>query len=448
MIFQKKQKWLCLGLFLLTIGWSICPADASSPSISTSAITDRSVSIQSEAGILKIIETERWDTASKSWKALSGEQRWSNERGQIVLAPSEAQPPPNWEFDGDWKIVISGSDALGWEYTFHYLQAPTRRRVWLRTLKPKPSTIVTPAPRRRSGLISKALVEMRDGYNFKGFSLRFYKSLLSLQSFGLGISIPLTMNFDLWDRNPWLPSISSTIGFYFPLTFTAALSASIHVAWLKWFIKTIIFLVPRLLILFLYKFILPAIWVAAAATLLPLGVPISPLPTMPQLPISKPRYQSGISERVGCSLSYRWSKKRGIEWRFNYWHSYLPTFAVCRKFLGLDETSSWWDKHFGSLGLSTGYPLPLPPYYSCSLCLGLSGLYLKSANPRISRSSPKEEISRDSETNVSVSATLNEFPTNSTLTPDVLAETHLEQKIYHEAIKPKHAKLVVGTKAT
>ncbi len=434
------RMWLFASLLILVISWPIGLVHATGSSV------DRLDSTKIEADVLKIIETEVWDTDSRSWKALSGEQRWSNERGQVSSAPSDAQPPFNCDFDGEWKIVISGSDALGWEYTFQYLQAPNRKRVWLRSLKARPHTKLAPAPKRRNGIISKALAEMRDGYNFKGFSLKLYKSLLSLQGLGLGVSIPMTMNFDLWDRNPWLPSISSTLGLYYPLTLTAALSASIHVAWLKWFLKTIILFLPQLLILLFHKFALQAMWVAATAALMPLGLRMPPIPQTPIVTISNPKYQSGISERVGCSLSYRWSKRRGIEWRFNYWHSYLPTFTVYRKLFGMDAPSDWWDKHFGSLGLSSGYPLPLPPHYSCSLCLGLSGLYFKSKNPVVLPPVAKEDVDR--ETKISVSTALKEFATNSTDTLEIATHPHQEQPLQAEAFKAKPAKLVVGSKAS
>lgn len=435
---KSSPRWLCIVLLSIYVcGASICLVEGSG------SISNVVVATRGHTDVLKIIETEGWDATSNSWKALNGEDRWSNELGHASPAPSDAQPPPDWEFDGDWKIVISGSDALGWEYTFQYLQAPKRARVWLRSLKAKPLSTEISSHRRPRGVLSRTLASLKDSYSFKGISLRIYKSLLSLEGCGLGVSIPLTMNFDLWDRNPGLPSISSTLGVFFPLTLTAALSASIHLAWLDWFLKSLLFFIPRLLLLLCYKFMLPAVWAAATAALLPLGLQMPPIPEAPLIDIAKPRYQSDISERVGCSLSYRWSKRRGIEWRFNYWHSYLPTFMVYRKLLGMGPGTAWWDKHFGSLGLSTGYPLPLPPHYSCALCLGLSGLYFKSNKPG---TISKEEV--DSETKVLVSTVLKEFTTNSTIPPEVPAPPHLEQHFQSELIKVKPAKLVVGSKAT
>lgn len=357
--------------------------------------------------VLRIIETEVWDEDSQSWKAMSGEKRWSDERGRASPSPSEVQPPKNFDFDGDWKIVVSGSDSMGWEYSFQYLRPPTRRRTWLRGLKGVPSVAVTSTTTKSSARpVSRAIARLLDGYNFKGFSCRLYKSLISWESFGVGIGLPLSMNFDFFDRNPGLPSISSTVGLYFPLTFTAAISASVHVEWIRWFLKTVIFFIPRILLVFTYRFILPTFWAVTSAALLPLGSRLPPMPNAPTMTISRPRYNSDISERLGCSLSYRWSKRRGFEWRLNYWHSYLPTFVVIRKILSIDRALDWWDKHFGSFGLSSGYPLPLPPHYSCSACLGVSGLYLR--NRATTRATPVVVAIEDNGTKVSVASALKE----------------------------------------
>ena len=433
---MRKILWrLVILAFFCLASLSITVVDATADTASVVPST------KNDPGVLKIVETETWDATSNSWKAISGDQRWSSERGQDSPSPSEVQPPPDYEFHGDWKIVISGSDSMGWEYVFQYLQAPKRKRVWLRSLKPKATPVLAAPKRRRSGVITRILSDMRDGYNFKGYSFRVYKSLISWESIGIGISLPLTMNFDLWDRNPALPSISSTLGFYFPWTLSAGLSASIHVEWLKWFVKTILFFVPRLLTVLFYNFVLPALWTAATTALLPLGVRIPSPPQVPDLSISKPQYKSAISERVGCSLSYRWSQRRGVEWRFNYWHSYMPTFAVFRKLLRVEVPTGWWDKHFGSLGLSTGYPLPLPPHYSCSACIGLSGLYPSSFRSRI----PANEET-DSRTKVSVSSALKESPINDVTSEGTTPRTEPLQQ--PETVKARSARLVTGTKAT
>ena len=429
--------FLFIGVTGLTIGRSILGVDADA------SATRTDISIRGDVNLLKIIETELWDAPTNTWKALGGEERWRNEHGQASLAPSEAQPPPNWEFDGDWKIVVSGSDALGWEYSFHYSEPPQRRRVWLRSLKAKQVSEIARSHKRDRGVLSRALAEMRDGYNFKGFSFRLYKSLIALDGFGFGIGLPLTMNFDSWDRNPALPSITSTLGIYFPGTISASLSASVRVEWVRWLLTTVLLLVPRLLVLLFYRFVMPAIGVVMTAAMLPLGLQIPNIPKTPKISmISKPRYNTELSERLGCSLAYRWSRDSGFEWRFNYWHSYMPTFIILRRILRMEAPAAWWDKHFGSLGLSTSYPIPQTPYYSCSACLGLSGLYLSSL--KSVRSKSNEDV--DSATKVSVSSALKESVANTVQPQATVPRQELPQKA--EPIKVKAAKLVVGSIAT
>eukprot|EP00934_Nitzschia_sp_Nitz4_P000894 Nitzschia sp. Nitz4//scaffold30_size153850//32634//33824//NITZ4_002765-RA/size153850-processed-gene-0.207-mRNA-1//-1//CDS//3329547223//894//frame0 len=341
--------------------------------------------------VLKVYETEQWDIQSNSWKATSEVPRWSNELGESSLSPSEVLPPPGFDFGSDWKIVLEGSDAMGWEYTFRYLQPPVRRRVWLRGLHPMspplPHTLVVPEKLvpKTPNLFSRTIEKVRDSYNFKGYYVNFYKSLVSWESFGFGVGCPLTMNFDLWDRNPGLPSLSTSLGFYFPWTVAAFLSTSVHFAWVRWVVKMSVVILPYFLTRLAYRYVVPTVWVLSASLLLPLGMKIPPIPEEPILKLPKPYYNSEISERMGCSFSYRWSLEYGFEKRFNYWHSYRPTFSIYRKFLGMNNPIDWWQQHFGSFGLSTGYPLPRPPHYSCSLNLGLSGLYFQSSPPPASR---------------------------------------------------------------
>jgi hypothetical protein len=461
LVFGKRQgksnmrdmstRWRVLILLVLVLAPTIGVVDASNTvSSSTSVpitISKSATTTTRDSDVLKIIEREVWDETSKSWKVLRDEERWSNEQNQACRSPNEAQPPGNWDFDGDWKIVVHESDAMGWEYSFQYLGSPTRKRVWLRSLKAKPLPVVYSSSKRTRGLISRALADMRDGYNFKGLSCRVYKSLLSLESFGVGVSLPLSTNFNFFDRNPSLPSVSTTFGFYFPWTVSAALSASVHVEWVRWFLKNVLFFIPRLLLLLFYRFALPTLWAVATAALLPLGIRLPRIPEAPVMEISKPRYNSDISERLGCSLSYRWSKEYGFEWRFNYWHSFLPTFALIRKLLGTERSAGWFDKHFASMGLSTSCPQPTPPHYSCAACLGFSGLYLK--NPTNTRTSFQSSIidADESETKKSVSNALKESTVTSSHNSDFRAPAQHDRQ-HHEKeqlpTKPKSAILVAG----
>jgi hypothetical protein len=392
---------------------------------STSVTTHKNITnTNQDATIIQLLETEVWEAATNSWKVIAGEKRWTNERGQASLSPSEVAPPEGFSYDGDWKIVVSGGDALGWDYQFQYLRPPKRRRIWLRSLKviskpqnqtrlqqkqkkkalvTKPPQQVRPSPLWPSTSLSRTLERIRDDYNFKGFGLSVYKSFIFPSSFGVALRLPLTMNFDWWDSHPELPSVSSSFGLYFPGMVGVFLSAGVHVEWVKWIVKTILWMVPRLLIWGIYQLVLPALWLVASTLLMPLFLTnnnnnskkkflLPPIPLPPQIQIAKPRYNPELSEKVGCSLSYRWSISRGLEWRLGYWHSYLPTLTMYRKLLRQHTPLDWWQTHFGSIGLSTGAPIPDPPHVSCSACLSLSGLYFGGGGTSTSSSGSSSTI--------------------------------------------------------
>jgi hypothetical protein len=417
-------------------------------------------------GIIQVIESEVWDASENVWKAAAvpGTERgtrWTNKKGHVSPSPAEVVAPDGWEFFGDWKIVVSssnsnsagmggggGADPKGWEYQFHYLQPPRRRRIWLRSLTPMklpplqpnsgslPSRIVTrPSPTTESSSIRtkvkkiqrtsrfiRTMQIIRDDWNYKGLGFNLYKSFIFPSSVGVAIRLPLSINFDTFDRNPAWPIISSSAAIYYPPMMGGFLSTSVHVEWVKWMTKCTLGLIPRSIFWILYRLVLPVLWAIASAMLLPFKgiVTLPPRPT--KIPngywwtgrqIVKPQYNSEMSERIGCSVSYRWSRKRGYEWRISYWHSYLPTMLVYQQFIsqlqgllkgsiasGSSSSSSspmssssssstsllsdtetkaktnWWRKHTASLGVSTSGPIPDTPPISCSANLSLSGLYL------------------------------------------------------------------------
>ena len=403
-------------------------------------------------GIIQIIESEVWDSSENAWKAERG-NRWTNEKGQISPSPAEVFPPDGWQFLGDWKIVVSssnsnsngagmggsGGDSQGWEYQFQYLQPPKRRRIWLRSLTPTRSppprqssrtqaSRIVPKPSpptesagvrtkvkkiRRIGRFVRTMRQIRDDWNYKGLGLNLYKSFVFPSSVGLAIRLPLSINFDTFDRNPSWPIITSSAAVFYPPMMGGFLSGSVHVEWLKWVAKSTLGLIPALFFWILYRAILPILWTIASAMLFPLKglYALPPRPT--KIPngswwtgrsFAKPQYNAEMQERLGCSISYRWSKRRGYEFRVSYWHSYLPTLLVYQQFLSqLEErlkgtfksggsssssTSStissstqnnvknnWWRKHTASLGVTTTGPIPDTPPIGCSANLSLSGLY-------------------------------------------------------------------------
>lgn len=289
-------------------------------------------------------------------------------------------------------------------------------------------------------VLSRTLQLIRDDWNFKGFGFALFKSVIVPTSAGFALRLPLTVNFDVFDRHPEYPSVTSSLEFYYPWLVVGYLSASVHVEWVKWVFKNVLGLVPRLLVYCLYKVVIPLAYAILSALMLPFKrwrtLPSRPSTAVPKgffwNEIAEPRYNSELSERVGCSISYRWSKSRGFEFRFQKTYSYMPTLSVYRKALsqtrqrwdrfaalagatskassalattaalaGMGDLApsaatsvttttaaatnptdgnkrtpvDWWQKHFASFGLSVSTPIPDPPRFTCSSVLSLSGLY-------------------------------------------------------------------------
>jgi len=126
-------------------------------------------------------------------------------------------------------------------------------------------------------------------------------------------------------------------------------------------------------------------------------------------------YSSTIQQRVGVCVSWRMSKERGYEYRCNFFFSCLPTIlfwqqlgeernrrireiqqlkakvfgsgqstkkpaiasskAIAKKSSKNSALSSFVSEHSGALGFSTGWPLPMDPFFSFNLLVTLSGFY-------------------------------------------------------------------------
>ena len=113
-------------------------------------------------------------------------------------------------------------------------------------------------------------------------------------------------------------------------------------------------------------------------------------------------YSSTISQRVGVCVSWRVSKERGYEYRWNFFCNFLPTqecwerldkiatkkmnefqklTSKNRKSDGYESApktsiiKSFLYQHSATLGISSGYPLPVDPFFSLNLLLSTSGFY-------------------------------------------------------------------------
>ena len=414
----------------------------SSSSLSTPLAASSSSS--SSVSILQVLETEVYD--GSEWRGAYPSRWTSPETNRESAPPPSLEPPRGHVFEGSWKIVTSTTsrDALGWEYHWTKDQPAQRTRTWLRTVVPKQqqSMVRPPTARERQRLFptsnnlppiltrttSAVVQSLQDHWNFKGYGLTFYKSLLFWKSFGMAFRIPLLSNFDWWDRHPELPSVTSSIGLYFPFMLVGFLNASVNIDWLQWMswrvLRYIHVLLRALVVYTLHALTLPVLFLLAPhrKTLeRPSWIPSK----IPPLPNDPPVYSLVLSQRLGVSLSWRYSKQRGYEFRLSQWFVYVPTIVYLTEVLHrqvqkilLPSSSSstsqqqqqqqpqpqqqannnsdeqqqesttvdnrllqWLRQKTGSLGLSVGRPTPDAPHFSCSGLLSLSGFHLVKRNP-------------------------------------------------------------------
>ncbi|CAB9510555.1 expressed unknown protein [Seminavis robusta] len=333
---------------------------------------------------IQIVETEYWN--GERWMA-APQNRWTTQDGQASMSPADVQQPPDGVFDGAWKIMLGdATDDYGWTYLYHHdyssisHQFPKRQRIWLRTVlrqpqqppqqqytkqrfwkspvwsrtrRPTPLSLPRIQPYHQlllpqletalrqvpttclhvQSLLHTALRNMQDDWNFKGFGFSFYKSFLFKTSFGLAFRVPLTTNFDVWERHPEWPRLTMSVGFYYPFTMTLNVGGSVNVEYLKWIalqaLLTARHVIAVTLLLLARGFVL-----AGSALAFPMTRQWHELPEphllLPKLrdtlarPV-KPNFSGTLQERVGVSYSWRLSAKRGYETRRTCWHLYLPT---------------------------------------------------------------------------------------------------------------------------
>lgn len=409
----------------LTAGKATSSSSSHSQSFSCKQQDENESSILVVTRVLQITETEIWD--GSKWK--SGESRWTrpdddddddkqqSERkkgaaaaalGQPCASPDKQVPPSGFKFDGEWKIVTGGSsrDSYGWEYSMAQ-PFPIRQRVWLRNLvavepkksKKKHKTQVLKI-RRKTKAAEKIAAKRRrklpgwirtvtDDFNFKGVGMSLYKSIVFPKSFGVAFRLPLTYNFGFWETNPGLPSVSSTIGLYFPGTAMISISTSVRLEFLKFMSARVVEIACYLILSFVWTF-LRGIVLACSA----LAFPITRELYQPPIPMaspwarqSGPIYNRSIEERLGCSFSWRISRSKGYEFRVSYWHYYAytltsvwPAVQGLASLLQRQEKAAmpeWWARRKAAFGLSTSGPIPDAPFVTSSLAMSLSGYYFR-----------------------------------------------------------------------
>ncbi|KAL9191172.1 hypothetical protein ACHAXT_000878 [Thalassiosira profunda] len=192
-------------------------------------------------------KTDSWTSRRFTQSPVTG----GGGRDSTSLEPQSCSPPRNYVFEGEWRIDMASEsrDGFGWEYYVgRYDGLGRRRRRWVRSLKRvsaipavgkkqagKQKKAGAPAKETKTHRTS-AIRAMRDQYNFKGFGWSFYKSFVFARSVGAAFRIPLSANFDSYDKYLAAPYISSSTYFGFPWVVGTFLNASLPLEAIKWLI--------------------------------------------------------------------------------------------------------------------------------------------------------------------------------------------------------------------
>ena len=394
-------------------------------------------------------------------------------------------------------------DGFGWEYYVgRYDGLGRRRRRWVRNLRrvgssPGVKRVETRNVTKTSFVVDEKKISptllqaIVNQYSFKGFGWSFYKSLIWKRSFGAAFRIPLSTNFEFFDRYAAIPFVSSSTYFGYPWVIATFLNASVPVDVIEWIVGGVLWKIQwsiavasalaRSIVQAVVWFVVtpwrtcctfrqimrryiskngmaqslmesidadnvedaddevkkPArnatkhgeidtliemsassseIGDLSASTTAIVGSPRGgaspqkrrfvtilgqPVPTFHRT--TNIQYSSVLSRRVGVCISWRISRERGYEYRWNFFLSCLPTQEfwegidrVARKKLDTirrigsksvkeDSSSasqrqspaiqSFLYHHAGTLGVSGGFPMPVDPFFSCSALLSLSGFY-------------------------------------------------------------------------
>jgi hypothetical protein len=412
--------------------------------------------------------TQRWTTSPT---AAEGED-------EKILPPPQLLPPTGYDYTSDWKIDVTGSssirDELGWEYFIHKSDRRRRRR-WLRSIaqttykgpihSESTKSIISMIPaifnRTSSSLkdmgISKyvhkkVIKTIQDSFNFKGYGITLNKSILRRQNCGITFRLPLTNHFDFFETRPWLPLLTSTCALYFPIRGTFSLNASLPVAYLRFALLT---LYDNLI------FCLTVVWYAITKTFISdiIGIMIlsnlgkilgfgktgskdkevkydqegniiddekfifswvemfHKYPSLPKKRVMK--YSTQISERLGVSFTWRCRKGHGVDFKFSWFHSFLPTIQHMGEKMSSTSlmkqitennpqiasymtVSDWLRQKVGSLGIVWGGFNDEPPLYTCNAALSLSGFYYGGESLKSLSSLPKKLFMPQSPRNPSI----------------------------------------------
>lgn len=377
---STKRQYRCIKFlaFVFVLIADSCYARSASFSVGRSAPRSRRRSIwaastsrlSSTNSTIRIVETERF-TKNGTWV----HESWTDAATkESVEPPSKMNLNATTTWLGEWKIVVSSSTSRhGWKYSYDannkgpVMQYTIRQRIWLRGVQ---------CHYERPRQASRWIRAIKDDWNFKGFGISLYKSMLFPRSKGISFRLPLTYNFGIWERHPALPSFSLTVSvFHPPVNIYVNGNLSIRMRWLQWALSSWSQWLPavaaNLLILFLR-----GIAVAVSAMLYP--ITRRPLlvslrdNTRGRIKLPPPQYSQSVEEWVGVTWS--WIPLVSLtRIHATCWHFYALQLAE------LYDKLDWIPRHSAALGWSIVGPVMNSRDLWCtaSLCLSLSGFYFR-----------------------------------------------------------------------
>lgn len=242
-------------------------------------------------------------------------------------------------------------------------------------------------------------------FRFKGFGLSLYKSFQDLESCGFALKIPLLGNWDWWDRQRHLPSLTLSIALYLPACRVAVgVSSSTDLQALKSALFQGLSFLGNVLSDTIYK-VISMIYAVASIVLYPFCGDSHWLEPPSRHPSSssedkdrstssfKPKYNSAVQELLGCSMWYRWSMSTGFDTRVSYWHVCLPTLHhVCQLLLPKEtKVPTWLTKNYASIG--TDATLASASDLSLTGILSFSGFHIPQSKHRRKRNKARSTSS-------------------------------------------------------
>jgi len=425
-------------------------------------------------------------------------------KNNVTYQPQYIYPPDGYSFSSDWKIDIGNQQSLDSQGWIEYVEAPERsggvakrkrRRRWVRSIQPttslnatsllldssthnsdqhiqqnlpgissingSTSTMPPKKKRKKKTRMTRWMQAIENDFNFKGFGFSIYKSVISKEAFGVGLRIPLSLNFDSIERCPYIPVITSSCSVYYPWTAAAAVSVSMPCEVLRYVLLLAIQFIQRCVLLL---------------TLMATNVKSQAV--VPAIDVAPLRFSKNVQERIDVNFSWRLSKRRGYEFKVSSWYIFLPTLVYLHQTLasalqtilpslvslltktllsderqtseGVEEVEildnfnsdmkvkdkskihDWLRQRTASLGLAAGFPTPDYPGFSCNLICNLSGYYYSMKNLFDMRQKKTKKQSQQDTSTVSnqLGQTGTSFPTM-----DFSPDSNTDESIRKRSIK-------------